>query len=234
MEGEQPPPTDLNLNHQDWRNSPDERNPIEESDHKELTHPSDILECTLKSEPLSQDYPTNVDNDHGNVFPDINYPILNWSGEFNYHVEFNQTQDRTKHTPWIFSSKLTKLYVQMDTICPVNFKLKVPPNSNYQIRGQIVFFKLEDFPDPVERCIDHQKQDIVPLPHASHVLRCDDASSSYHDNEKNRHSVVIKLTPGCQNVSLSFRFMCFSSCFGGRNRRQTKLVFTLENLRCVF
>ena len=143
----------------------------------------------------------------------------------------------------------------------MNFKLNTPPSlfSNYQIRGQIVFFKEEVFNDSVIRCINHQQQGknnichecflllhlnlfYGPLdiehshPHASHVLRCDDASSSYHVHE-NRHSVVIALkqpAPGCQHVSLCFRFMCYSWCFGAWNRRQTKLVFTLENLRCVF
>jgi len=271
MDGNQPPPPDLNFYAQDWRNSPDESIHLEELDHIELTHSqTDILERMITNDQLfvedscskSQDFPLNFDTGHVNVFPDINYPVLcqqqqqvqhafhpdpisscsngvpsleNWSGELNYHVEFNRAQDRTKATSWTFSSKLEKLFVQLDRACPVNFKLNIPPSlfSNYQIRGQIVYAKAEDFHDSVERCFNHQQKDTENLPHSAHVLRCDDASSSYLDHENNRHSVVIALkppAPGCQYVSLCFRFMCLSSCIGSLNRRQTKLIFTLENL----
>lgn len=78
--------------------------------------------------------------------------------------------------------------------------------------------------------------DAIILPHTAHVLRCDDPSSTYVDHENKRHSVVIGLkqpAPGCQHITFCFRFMCLSSCIGSLNRRQTKLIFTLETLRFV-
>lgn len=189
-----------------------------------------------------QNYPTQQQQ----VFPDFHSsssssslsgvpPLENWSGNLNYHVEFNRAQDRTKATPWIFSSKLGKLFVQLDKACPVNFQVNIPPSMfmNYQVRGQLVYSKAEDFHDSVERCINHQQKDAVILPHTAHVLRCDDPSSTYVDHENKRHSVVIGLkqpAPGCQHITFCFRFMCLSSCIGSLNRRQTKLIFTLETL----
>merc|ERR1712071_648022 len=161
--------------------------------------------------------------------------IENWSGNLNYLVDFNRAQDRTKATPWIFSPKLEKLFVQLDKACPVNFQLNIHPSmfSSYQVRGQLVYSKAEDFHDSVERCINHQQKDGIILPHTAHVLRCDDANSAYIDHENKRHSVLVGLkqpAPGCHYVTFCYRFMCLSSCIGSLNRRQTKLIFTLENL----
>jgi len=161
--------------------------------------------------------------------------IENWSGNLNYLVDFNRAQDRTKATPWIFSPKLEKLFVQLDKACPVNFQLNIHPSmfSNYQVRGQLVYSKAEDFHDSVERCINHQQKDGIILPHTAHVLRCDDANSAYIDHENMRHSVLVGLkqpAPGCHYVTFCYRFMCLSSCIGSLNRRQTKLIFTLETL----
>jgi len=105
--------------------------------------------------------------------------------------------------------------------------------ANYQVRGQLVYSKAEDLHDSVERCINHQQKDAVILPHTAHVLRCDDSSSAYVDHENKRHSVVVVLkqpSPGCQHITFCYRFMCLSSCIGSLNRRQTKLILTLETL----
>jgi len=210
--------------------------------------------------PVRNEFPMHFEEDTSAVFTSIqNYPpqhqqtasafhssssssslsgipsLENWSGNLNYHVEFNRAQDRTKATPWIFSSKLGKLFVQLDKACPVNFHLNIPPNmfANYQVRGQLVYSKAEDLHDSVERCINHQQKDAVILPHTAHVLRCDDSSSAYVDHENKRHSVVVVLkqpSPGCQHITFCYRFMCLSSCIGSLNRRQTKLILTLETL----
>ena len=59
-----------------------------------------------------------------------------------------------------FSPKLEKLFVQLDKACPVNFQLNIHPSmfSSYQVRGQLVYSKAEDFHDSVERCINHQQK----------------------------------------------------------------------------
>ena len=42
-----------------------------------------------------------------------------------------------------FSSKLTKLFVNMDKACPISFSLSIVPHlfSEYSVRSQIVFSK---------------------------------------------------------------------------------------------
>ncbi|KZS21755.1 putative Tumor protein p73 [Daphnia magna] len=157
-----------------------------------------------------------------------------WPGHLNFTVEFSNTQDRTKATPWIFSTKLKKLFVCMDKACPISFRMDNLPQeyTKYWIRGQMVFSKADHFHDHVERCPGHMGMG-SSLSYETHVLRCEDKTSSYVDHSDKRHSVVVPLkppAPGTQSVSLCYKFMCRSSCPGGLNRRPTKLVFTLETL----
>ncbi|XP_057369678.1 cellular tumor antigen p53-like isoform X2 [Daphnia carinata] len=157
-----------------------------------------------------------------------------WPGHLNFAVEFSKAQDKTKATPWIFSTKLKKLFVSMDKACPISFKMDNLPQEfhRYFIRGQMVYSKADHFHDHVERCPTHRVMGLQS-PHAPHVLRCEDTNSTYFEHSDKRHSVVVPLkppAPGTQSVSLCYKFMCLSSCQGGLNRRPTKLIFTLETL----
>lgn len=143
----------------------------------------------------------------------------------------------------------------MDKACPISFKIDILPQEfhSYCIRGLVVYSKAEHYHDNVERCINHQQKGNIlaslikylmfyaesilsDQPNSlniSHVLRCDDSSSSYVDLRNKRHSVIVPLkppAPGTQSVTLCFRFMCLSSCIGSLNRRPTKLIFTLETV----
>ncbi|EFX89004.1 hypothetical protein DAPPUDRAFT_304717 [Daphnia pulex] len=157
-----------------------------------------------------------------------------WPGHLKFTVEFSKAQDKTKATPWIYSTKLKKLFVSMDKACPISFRMDNLSQEfhRYCIRGQMVYSKADHFQDPVERCPAH-KGTGPPLPYTPHVLRCEDNDSRYVDHSDMRHSVVVPLkppAPGTQSVSLCYKFMCLSSCQGGLNRRPTKLIFTLESL----
>ncbi|KAI9564864.1 hypothetical protein GHT06_008605 [Daphnia sinensis] len=157
-----------------------------------------------------------------------------WPGHLNFTVEFSKAQDK-KATPWIFSTKLKKLFVSIDKACPILFRMDNLPQEfhRYCVRGQMVYSIADHFHDHVERCPTHRMKGPA-LPYASHVLRCEDTASTYIiDHSDKRHSVVVPLkppAPGTQSVSLCYKFMCLSSCQGGLNRRPTKLIFTLETL----
>ena len=130
---------------------------------------------------------------------------------------------------------MEKLFVSLDKACPVNFFADIPTPlfCNYQVRGQIVYSRAEDFADSVERCINHQQSDSAGFPYPAHVLRCDDSSAVYEDRDS-RHTVVVPLKPpagGMQCVTLCYRFMCRSSSIGTLNRRPTKIIFSLETVR---
>lgn len=161
----------------------------------------------------------------------------NWPGNLNYQIEFSKSQDKTKATPWIFSPKLDKLFVSLDKACPIHFKLEnVPPEQypHYRVRGQIMYTRPEDFNEAIVRCINHQQKDpSAAAANSTHVLRCDDSTAMYvQDQHSKRHSVVVNLkqpAPGTKTVTVCFRFMCLSSCIGSLNRRPTKLIFTLED-----
>lgn len=66
-----------------------------------------------------------------------------------------------------------------------------------------------------------------------HLMRCLNSRAVYQEEQFNgRHSVVVPYElptlDGC-SFALHCKFMCFSSCPGGINRRPTQLVITLEH-----
>lgn len=80
---------------------------------------------------------------------------------------------------------------------------------------------------------------------AFHILKCCNPGTEYHGTENEswfgqRSSLLVPMGPlaassstgRCQE-SLGLEFLCQNSCSNGIQRKQTVLVFTLENDRCV-
>ena len=72
------------------------------------------------------------------------------------------------------------------------------------------------------------------------LLRCKNTSYKifliffFHSfSVSGRHSVVAPFSPSGTGVLLGYKFMDLGSCSGGLNRRETALVFTLEDSEYV-
>ncbi|KAF8793440.1 Cellular tumor antigen p53 like protein [Argiope bruennichi] len=127
-----------------------------------------------------------------------------------------------------------KLYVRKDAVCPFSFQTNTLMPDDVFVRAMAVYSSPEHASVVVTRCVNHSQKEILEgKREAEHLIRSDSHLAQYEiDVETKRHSVVVPFEnpPVGQSYSTYiFRFVCFSSCSGGPNRRPLTLVFTLEH-----
>ncbi|XP_065206694.1 cellular tumor antigen p53-like [Planococcus citri] len=164
------------------------------------------------------------------------------AGCLNFQLFLNN-EDKSKKS-WLYSSVLKKLYIDINKVVCVQFRLKQPEsgkiNSSKEslfVRALPVYAAPEFLQEPVTRCPVHVMTDKANghsnVPWLFHVLRAEHHEAVYHINRKsNRHSVVVPLhTPalGSEFITIMYKFTCKTSCAFGLNRRPVHVVFTLEN-----
>lgn len=166
-----------------------------------------------------------------------NSPIIpsnvSYAGEYEFEIGFQKQQKDTKSITWTYSETLHKLYVRMDSACPVKFKTLTNPPFSSVIRAVPIYTKPEHIREVVKRCPNHSSKESNGFSAPEHLVRCEHKSAEYiQDEYTGRQSVLFPLEQpqaGAEWVTNIFRFMCFSSCVGGLNRRPIELVFTLED-----
>jgi len=126
----------------------------------------------------------------------------------------------------------------MEKTLPLRFTWD-PAASGLFLRTKLVFAYEQHKNDPVRRCPNHVastnyvNQTMDPE-RIKHVVHCVNHASSIYQEEDEHLSVLTPLcTPeaGSQYVPMCFKFFCKNSCTSGMNRRETELVFTLEDER---
>ncbi|XP_039290489.1 cellular tumor antigen p53 [Nilaparvata lugens] len=168
-------------------------------------------------------------------------------GEYDFQVELSETINDRKS--WRYSSKLRKVFVDINKIVLFQFKLNKNSSrsiSNLRVRALLVYTSPDHSHLPVNRCMLHAfESDPNYLAHvqknvcncsevrlAGHVLTSNDAAAAYEfAASSGRHSVVVGLRPpqaGSDATFIGYQFGCKTSCEGGMSRRQVNLVFTLE------
>eukprot|EP01135_Chromosphaera_perkinsii_P009402 Nk52_evm78s1737 gene=Nk52_evmTU78s1737 len=187
-----------------------------------------------------------------------------------FDVCFEGSSLQSKATTWGYSSTLNKVFLNLDTLCPIPLSIEqenIP--RGFILRATARFTKPQHYNETVVRCPNHEQKDpnfksshkdkIVPT---SHVVRCENPSAVYEtDAASGHHSVYIPIhtrtksgssdlssfaddskandngnddKPKKTNIIVPFKFMCFSSCPGGINRRPFELQLTIENNGVVF
>lgn len=164
-----------------------------------------------------------------------------YPGPLNFQLFLN-TEDKSKRS-WLYSTVLKKLYIDINKVVCVQFKLKQPVSGkinsskeSLSVRALPVYAAPEFLQEPVSRCPVHVMTDKAhgqsTVPWLYHVLRAEHHEAVYHINRKsNRHSVVVPLhtpTLGSEFVTIMYKFTCKTSCAFGLNRRPVHVVFTLE------
>ncbi|CAD5118584.1 DgyrCDS7272 [Dimorphilus gyrociliatus] len=158
---------------------------------------------------------------------------VSYAGEYDFKIGFQKQQKDTKSITWTYSETLHKLYVRMDSACPVKFKTSTTPPFSCFIRAIPIYTKPEHIREVVKRCPNHSSKEDKTMTAPEHLVRCEHKTAEYFTDEYTlRQSVTFpqeQPQPGAEWVTNIFRFMCFSSCVGGLNRRPIELVFTLED-----
>ncbi|XKL66364.1 hypothetical protein PGB90_009784 [Kerria lacca] len=189
--------------------------------NEELT----FSDCELNYNSVVYDDGEGYDDPTGILPGTEDYP-----GPLNFQLFLN-TEDKSKRS-WLYSTVLKKLYIDINKVVCVQFKLKQPVSGkinsskeSLSVRALPVYAAPEFLQEPVSRCHSN-------VPWLYHVLRAEHHEAVYHINRKsNRHSVVVPLhtpTLGSEFVTIMYKFTCKTSCAFGLNRRPVHVVFTLE------
>ncbi|EEB09872.1 Cellular tumor antigen p53, putative [Pediculus humanus corporis] len=135
---------------------------------------------------------------------------------------------------WTYSTMLNKLYIVWDKIIPIQFKW-IPSEPNFVVRALPVYTDAQDMKLAVKRCLIHLNASDPTnegFEHVKHVIRSDNPGVYYEENqESERCSVVVplgELQPGTGTVTVTYKFMCKTTCVTGMMRRPITVLFTLE------
>ncbi|RZF46678.1 hypothetical protein LSTR_LSTR002541 [Laodelphax striatellus] len=188
---------------------------------------------------LSTSCGTKIQSSSGALPCTLEYP-----GIYDFKVELSETSSSRRS--WVYSSKLGKVFVDINKILLFQIKLNTNCISNLRVRALLVYTSPDHNHLPVNRCMLHAfERDPNYLAHiqnnvcncsislAGHVLTSNHSEAAYEYNAASgRHSVSVPLEQpqvGSESILIGYQFGCKTSCEGGMSRRPVSLVFTLEN-----
>jgi len=157
-------------------------------------------------------------------------------GEHKFEVKFSKQSGKNKK--WDYSNKLRKLFIDMNELVQVEFRIGSNPPGNLQIRTMPVYTEPSAKRETVKRCAHHSNPDDPTNKNfqqsaLNHLIRYVNESTSYEeDSESGRLYALFDVgTPhqGTDVITRMIKFLCLGSCAGGINRRPIKVVFTLES-----
>ncbi|XP_039274942.1 cellular tumor antigen p53-like, partial [Nilaparvata lugens] len=139
-----------------------------------------------------------------------------------------------------YSSKLQKIYIDIDKVLLMQFRLNRVDVKGLSVRTLLVYTDPDHATLAVNRCTLHVfKCDPNRLAHADplqcqcsafeqcgHVVTSDHPQARYEfDTTSGRHSVLVPM----DTTPVAYQFGCKTSCAAGMSRRPVQLVFTLES-----
>ncbi|XP_046847443.1 cellular tumor antigen p53-like [Xenia sp. Carnegie-2017] len=112
---------------------------------------------------------------------------------YHFGIEFEPTVcPITKATPCVYVEERKKLFVKMQCVIPIMFKIKGNPPSASGIRGILMYKKPEHYGEIVVRCPNHKNTCSEKYP--EHVMRCDNPQTRYESCPKTKRlSIFIPL-----------------------------------------
>ncbi|XP_028026898.1 cellular tumor antigen p53 [Bombyx mandarina] len=186
---------------------------------------------------------SDVSNNSNNSFPlgpRGPPPRKDDPGQYNFSVEIHSKDTHKKK--FLFSHKLNRIYVNMETDFAVQFNWELVDLAVTQmyVRATVVFEDESQAEKRVERCIQHKLcssdkgQDRVVSENvlrSSRPLGTNDVQYCGHPDDPDYwYSVLVQLPkPGREPCTHAFKFVCKNSCSTGINRRSIAIIFTLES-----
>ncbi|BES95988.1 P53 DNA-Hypothetical protein domain [Nesidiocoris tenuis] len=178
-------------------------------------------------------------------FHDSRLPMMeDFPGPYDFRHELSKTDHPSVRATWEYSALYRQVLIKLGRVLLVHFNVtrdKDAGSEDLYIRALLVYSSSDHVYSPVNRCAVHAiEDDRLSRAHAEpgrcfcpqyklagHVVRTNSANAIYcFDPRSQRHSV---LCPVQGRTDFMYTFVCKNSCPKGLNRRQTKLVFTLEN-----
>jgi len=158
-----------------------------------------------------------------------------YPGVHHFQVDFTKPTTSFKNKHWDYSHKLKKLFIDMNKLVQVEFRIGSSPPPNLLIRTLPVFSEASSIREPVKRCPNHSifsDATNADFAQTDHLIRYENDDTRYkEDVESGRLSAIFAVgTPhkGTEVCNRMMKFMCLGSDVGGINRRPIKVIFTLE------
>ena len=164
--------------------------------------------------------------------------FITMPGDCDFSVSFDKMTSGGKNKHWDFSTKLHKLYIDMNKDVLASFNVGSQPTDGLVVRVLPIYAQAGFYRSPVKRCPNHASAEDPtnrdPFWHdkRDHLIRVANDFTIYdEDQQTKRLSVMIPVkqpSPGSTSFSVPIKFMCLGSDTGGINRKPVKLIFTLE------
>ncbi|XP_028403575.1 cellular tumor antigen p53-like [Dendronephthya gigantea] len=158
-----------------------------------------------------------------------------FSGDFNFEISFGPpTESAPKSATWTYSPKTSKLYTNIGSYCPFQFKTNGKSMSPAFIRAVAMFKGSSNLHDIVKMCANHAENNTDDSQMRNNFfIRSNNANAVYLEcPQTGRHSVLVPYSgpqAGTNFVTEMFAFKCFSSCASGHGRKPIEIIFTLED-----
>ncbi|KAL3278261.1 hypothetical protein HHI36_013598 [Cryptolaemus montrouzieri] len=194
-----------------------------------------FTEYQLESDSLSG-HPPQIAQQRPAVY-DIPITVCSeeYSGPHNFEVSIIPNGSKN---PWVFSPSLNKVFIDMGSHFPVDFRVSSRPSQGLFIRVMPSFSSLQHSQELVYRCVQHEQPQLnknVPEHVRQHIIRCPSNGQAVYlgDRTSNKRlSIIFPLSypqTGTDAVREMFVFVCKNSCPSGMNRKPIEIIFTLEN-----
>lgn len=187
--------------------------------------------------PIHFEQSYKMEPEHWNKFPNLE----NVDSEFQFDIHV----DPSENLNWLYHHKMEKIYIKLNSVMNLSFSY-MPANCGLFLRAMIIFSSPDEMHLPVGRCPNHRVQrDPKHTPNTNdiplhHILKCCHPETRYVGSEFDqtfgkRSSLVLPLGQtkinehGRCTESIGLEFLCQNSCSNGIQRKQTAVVFTLEN-----
>lgn len=192
-----------------------------DEDTKELL-PSPLFNYNPKSLPPG---PPNLENN---------------AGELNFTVSINS--ENTHGNKYLYSLPCNRIYVHISKQFALEFNWNFEEAKNYGsmfVRATLLFSDNSYSQQRVLRCVQHLhgSQEVEPQI-VDHVLRSDrpyGTEGVFYTGSKDVENIWLSVlvmfnsTDNIQSFNHAFRLECKNSCSTGINRRNTEIMFTLED-----
>ncbi|XP_077503895.1 cellular tumor antigen p53-like [Amblyomma americanum] len=189
----------------------------------EALHPGDAMFLELLGPDVTQSYRLAPNTSS------VNQSVAEWPGDFGFSAVIAGPARAGKNVTWTYSEELRKLYVTMNSPCPIRcITERAPPDGSF-VCVVAVFKESDSRQENVLRCPAHcmaadalrigaLKGQWFDCDHPEAQYCCDNANGGRHCIRLPLGSDVFHLTFGCRN-----------SCAGGPSRRATEIVFLLQS-----
>jgi hypothetical protein len=180
--------------------------------------------------------------------------LADWPGDYNFKLRMPHS-GRAREPQ--YSSLLNKLYIAQNRYVTLQLSTSGAGTDGLALRAQLVFISPDHTQDAVKVCYQHSRPAAGLLRDAlaPHMLRLTAGEplvdvKYLHYTDTGRHAVLVQPLPapgpGASHVPVTVRYVTvtnitnymqhcrftdLSSCPGGINRRETAVVFTLEEER---